>query len=123
MKEIDRDEEREDRIAMEVIVDANGADEQAMGWYYYLAETITFPFAAQCVKEKRTSPLKVGKPVIVLDMAAEEHGMRDMLVEIEWQGGSLCVPLVQLEAVGVDEGSSEAIADWHYWVNRGYQFV
>jgi hypothetical protein len=123
MKEIDRDEEREDRIAMEVIVDANGPDEQVMGWYYYLAETITFPFSAQCVKEKRTSPLKIGKPVTVLDMAAEDDGMRDMLVEIEWQGASLCVPLAQLEPVGVDDASSEAIADWHYWVNRGYQFA
>jgi hypothetical protein len=32
-----RDPEREHRIRMEIIVDANGPEEQAMGWYYYLS--------------------------------------------------------------------------------------
>jgi hypothetical protein len=36
------DEEREERISMEIIVDAYDAEEQAMGWYYYLEETIQF---------------------------------------------------------------------------------
>ncbi len=36
MERIDRDEEREHRIAMEVVVDAYGPEEQALGWYYYL---------------------------------------------------------------------------------------
>ena len=30
------DLEREERITMEIIVDAYGPEEQAMGWYYYL---------------------------------------------------------------------------------------
>jgi hypothetical protein len=34
MPRIEKDSEREDRIAMEAIVDANGREEQAMGWYY-----------------------------------------------------------------------------------------
>ena len=29
---------------MEAIVDANGPEEQAMGWYYYLEDKISFPF-------------------------------------------------------------------------------
>ena len=28
-----KDEEREERITMEIVVDANGAEEQAIGWY------------------------------------------------------------------------------------------
>ena len=32
-----QDEEREERITMEIIVDAYDAEEQAMGWYYYLS--------------------------------------------------------------------------------------
>jgi len=32
--------EREKRIAMEIIVDAYGPEEQAMGWYYYLDERV-----------------------------------------------------------------------------------
>ena len=34
-----------------------------------------------------------------------------------WTG----VPLAQLEGVGVDEETAEAIADWHYWDAQGYQ--
>jgi hypothetical protein len=33
-----RDEEREQRIAMEIVVDAYSADEQTMGWYVYLEQ-------------------------------------------------------------------------------------
>mgnify|MGYP002777159226 FL=1 len=41
-----RDEERETRIMMEVVVDAYGPEERAMGWYYYLQDTMQFPFTA-----------------------------------------------------------------------------
>jgi hypothetical protein len=39
-----RDAEREERITMEIVVDAYGAEEQAMSWYYYLQNTMQFPF-------------------------------------------------------------------------------
>jgi hypothetical protein len=35
MTKVKRDEVRENRIADEIIVDAYGEDEQAMGWYNY----------------------------------------------------------------------------------------
>jgi len=35
-----RNAERENRIAKEIIVDAYGPEEQAMGWYYYLQDTL-----------------------------------------------------------------------------------
>jgi len=31
---------REDRIENEIVVDAYGAEERAMGWYYYLEDKI-----------------------------------------------------------------------------------
>lgn len=36
MKKSKKDPVREDRIHNEAIVDANGPEEQVMGWYYYL---------------------------------------------------------------------------------------
>jgi len=42
------DKMREERIEMEIIVDAYGTEEQAMGWYYYLEDNIEFPFTAVC---------------------------------------------------------------------------
>ncbi len=48
MARIEKDEEREECIHNEVIVDAYDAEEQAMGWYYYLAESMTFPWERRC---------------------------------------------------------------------------
>ena len=57
-----KDEAREQRINWEIVVDANGPEEQAMGWYYYLDDTIHFPFSARCVVRRATSPLEPGGP-------------------------------------------------------------
>ena len=56
-----RDPVREERIHEEVIVDACGPEEQAMGWYYYLEDKIRFPFKAKCVISKVISPLREGQ--------------------------------------------------------------
>ena len=43
MERVPADEEREERIQIEIIVDAYGPDEQAIGWYSYLEEYLQFP--------------------------------------------------------------------------------
>ena len=68
-----KDPIREERIHNEVVVDAYGAEEQAMGWYYYLEDKIRFPFQAECVVAKVVSPLLKGETVEVQGMAPEEH--------------------------------------------------
>ena len=40
MKKPKKDPVREDRIHFEAIADANGPEEQAMGWYCYLDDKI-----------------------------------------------------------------------------------
>ncbi len=117
-----KDEAREERIHMEIVVDAYGPEEQAMGWYYYLDDTIHFPFSAQCVARRPTSPLDLGDKVEVVGMAPAEECEHDMFVLIRWKQRELAVPLMQLEGVGVDKETQQAIEDWHYWVNRGYEF-
>lgn len=119
---IEKDLEREERITMEIIVDAYSPEEQAMGWYYYLEEKMEFPFAAVCISQRRISPLKKGTSVNVIGMAVEEECNREMFVEIDWEEESLAVPLSQLEAVEAIDETKEAMADWHYWVNQGYDF-
>ncbi|MGD9100970.1 MAG: calcium-binding protein [Anaerolineae bacterium] len=122
MAQVDKDEAREYRIAMEAIADAHDSEEQAMGWYYYLEEEIQFPFKAHCIKTRRISPLKEGEQVQVVQMVPEDECMREMFVEIQWQDRTFGVPLAQLQPLDVDEGTQQAIADWHYWVARGYEF-
>ena len=117
-----KDEAREERISMEIIVDAYGPEEQALGWYYYLEENLHFPFSARCIAHRSISPLKLGEKVEVVGMPPEEECEHDMFVLIRWNQRQLAVPLMQLEGIEVDEETKQAIEDWHYWVNRGYEF-
>ena len=117
-----KDPIRENRISDEVIVDAYGPEEQAMGWYYYLDNKIRFPFRAECTRSKTVSPLRKGETVEVRRMAPEDACTSDMFVVIRWQGRNLSVPLSQLTATDADEDTVEAISDWHYWLAQGYSF-
>jgi hypothetical protein len=118
MAPVTEDPAREQRIIMGIIVDAYDEEEQALGWWTYLAEKISFPFEARCISERRVSPLRPGEQVKVVRMAPEEGYMREAFVEIEWAGRTFGVPLSQLEPIGVDENTKEAIQDWHYWAGR-----
>ncbi|MGC1376640.1 MAG: calcium-binding protein [Anaerolineales bacterium] len=121
MPPIEKDQEREDRINDEAIVDAYGPEEQAMGWYYYLDDKISFPFTGQCIEARRKSPLKEGERVTVIGMSPEDDCEHEMFVQIEWQGREMGVPLAQVQPVGADEATNQAVGDWHYWVKRGYE--
>lgn len=115
-----KDEACEERIHMEIIVDAYNSEEQAMGWYTYLSDNLQFPFSATCVDRRVISPLKQGDEVEVVGMAPDEECQHEMFVLIKWKSYKFAIPLMQLEGVQVDEETQQAIEDWHYWVKRGY---
>ena len=117
-----RDRKREDRIQMEIIVDANGPEEQAMGWFYYLEDRLHFPFRARCVAERAISPLRKGEDVEVVDMGPEDECGHEMFVEIRWEGRKLAIPLAQVKpGRSADADTKEAAGDWHYWVAQGHE--
>ena len=117
-----QDEDREERIAMEIIVDAYGPEEQAMGWYYYLEEKLRFPFTAVCTAKRAISPLRVKDNVDVIGMAPEEECDKEMFVMIRWEKDGLAVPLSQLVPIQETPGQTvAAVEDWHYWVEMGYE--
>ena len=118
----EKDAAREERIFMEAVVDAKGPEEQAMGWYYYLDDKISFPFAAECIAVNKRTPLELGERITVAKMAGEEYCEHDMYVEILWMDKALAVPLAQIKPLNADEDTDEAIGDWHYWKNQGYTF-
>jgi hypothetical protein len=107
---------------MEIVVDAYGEEERAMGWHCYLHDRLAFPFPARCIAGRITSPLKVGDEVEVLEMAPEEECEREMFVVTRWEGEGLAVPLSQLEVIHSDDETEEAAGDWLYWSRKGYQF-
>ena len=116
------DKQRERRIHQDIVVDAHDAQEQAMGWYYYLEDQLRFPFSAKCIAPRAISPLRKGQEVNVVGLAPAEECEREMFVTIAWEDRTLAVPLAQLEADRPDKATRQAVADWHYWVNQGYGF-
>lgn len=121
MKQISADDEREQRIRMEIIADAYGPEEQAMGWYNYLDDQLQFPFLTTCMTRRATSPLRVGDEVEVVGMAPEEECEHEMFVLMRWERDTLAIPLSQLKLVHGDAETRQAVEDWHYWTARGYQ--
>jgi Calcium binding len=112
MKKPKKDPVREDRIHNEAIADANGPEEQVMGWYYYLEDKIRFPFQAKCIAAKVVSPLRKGETIEVQRMAPEDACSADMLVLIRWHDRTMAVPLSQRVAINPDPSTAEAIGDW-----------
>lgn len=125
MPAIESDDSREERIDLEIVVDAYNEAERAMGWYYYLDNHLNFPFKAIWISRRRTSPL-TGEEVEVVGMSPEEYCSKEMFVEVLYKEGTVedtfSVPLSNIEAVDADPKTKEAIADWHYWIKQGYEF-
>lgn len=107
---------------MEVVVDAYDEAERAMGWYGYLDEKLTFPFKARCMRKRLISPLSKEEIVEVVRMAPDSECEREVFVMVRWQRRILGVPLAQLVGLDVVGKTKQAIGDWHYWIERGYQF-
>ena len=119
---MERDEEREERIRMEIIVDAYGAEEQSISWYYYLDEMFEYPFIARCIERRAISPLHEGDEVDVIGLAPSKECEHEMFVMIRWERDGLGVPLSQLQIVEGSRNTRQAAEDWRYWAKRGYQF-
>jgi hypothetical protein len=116
-----KDEAREQRIVMEAVVDAYDSGERAMGWYYYLDGKMKVPFKARCRLARPISLLEVKEEVEVLGMAPEEECESEMFVWVKRAGKRIAVPLAQLQPLSKDQETREAVGDWLYWVDRGYE--
>jgi len=123
MKQIPENKEREERIADEITVDANGSEEVMVGWLTYLQDNLVCPFEAECIEEEIISPLRKGEKVTALELIdADENLGGDFFVRIEWMGRKMGVPLAQLKPLKTDKETKQAVEDWQYWKARGYLF-
>lgn len=115
--------EIENRIEMEIVVDAYNESERAIGWYYYLQDNLNVPFKAKCILLASTSPLKIGEIIEVIAMDSEENCKCDIFVKIKWKNKeTLCVALKQLKGINVVDTTEQALNDWTYWISQGYCF-
>ncbi len=119
---VKQNKQREERITMEIVVDAYDEMERAMGWYCYLEEKLHFPFEARCIEGRPISPLDEGDEVKVVGMPPSDECEHEMFVAVRWRRRELAVPLSQLEVSKADDETKQAVDDWHYWVSQGYGF-
>jgi hypothetical protein len=130
MSNVEWDESREDRIDMEIVVDAYNEEERKMGWYYYLEDKLNFPFKAKWVSGRHTSLTRQeevkGEEVEVVEMSSEDDCQEEMFVEVLYKENTVedtfSVPLSDIVPLEVDSDTQEAIEDWHYWVAQGYEW-
>ena len=113
---------REHRTEQEIAVHAYTSDERAIGWHCYLDDKLRFPFKARCIAVREMSPLKMGEEIEVLGMAPGDDCMKEMFVIVGFAGRKLGVPLAQIEPIGADAATREAVEDWRYWLEMGYAF-
>ncbi|MGK7886373.1 MAG: calcium-binding protein, partial [Crocosphaera sp.] len=110
------DDEREQRITNEIIVDAYNGDEERMGWYTYLEDNLNVPFQA----------IWDGEKVEVVAISDEDECQQEMRVDIHYSEKQsqdvFSVSLSEIDPVDTDETRTEAVNDWKYWVERGYDF-
>lgn len=113
---------REERITMEIIVDAYDEYEQAMGWYYYLEEQMQFPFTGMYAIGRGSLLVNEGETMTVIGIASEAECKAEIFINIKWKDDILAIPLTQIEAFQATDKTQQAVDDWHYWVDQGYSF-
>ena len=121
-KVIEINNEREKRIESEIVADTYGKEERSAAWYNYLYDKIYFPFDGQVIKKSELSPLRKNEYVYVLKLSDEEYCGSSIYAQIQWENRKFSVPLEQLLPIDSDEDTIKAVEDWHYWVDRNYQF-
>ena len=92
-----------------------------MVWYYYLQDTLNFPFDARIIDDKAI-PL-ADQRVQVISLADEEDCEAGILVIVK-QGAEepLFMQLEHISIEGLNKETAVPMGDWHYWVERGYSF-
>lgn len=107
--------QRRKRIEEEILIDTYGEYEEASAWHCYLEDNLKVPFKAVCIMRIDLFPLIKGDEVTVKRMADVDVYCGGMFVMVEWAGRNFAVPLEQLEAIGTDYKTAEAVEDWKYW--------
>jgi hypothetical protein len=119
---VKNDIERENRIAMEIIVDSYDSMERMIGWVCSIEDVLNNNVRCRCRKTRSMSPLEIGEVVDVLEIASEDDCKGEMFVFVQWNNRKLAVPLEQLEPIEGDPKAIEIIEDWLYWCEMGYEF-
>lgn len=112
-------EEIQNKIDYEIIVDCYDEYEVSMGWYYYMEETLEFPFTATAQVKKRDGSLEK-REVIITGLASDEEGFLSRDFNLEMENGELLVSIAysKLSQIKASTPTLEAFQIWNYWVKN-----
>jgi hypothetical protein len=122
MATIGKDGVREFRIANKILAAAQEGEEAALAWYYHLEEIFRAPFTARLRAPQSGAPLNEGDTLTVLELADVAACREQIMITADYNGQPFTIPLAHLDPLDADEETTEAVADWHYWLARGYEF-
>ena len=60
-------------------------------------------------------------PNMTVGLAPADECENEMFITVPWEKQTLAVPLAQLEPIRAEPATQQAVGDWHYWVEQGYQ--
>ncbi len=107
------------KIDDEIIVDCYDETEVSMGWYYFMEETLKFPFKATVSLQKRDGSTE-SKEVKITGLASDEAGFtnKDFNLEIENGEYRYTVAYSQLSHLKASAETRDALRIWNYWLSK-----
>ena len=111
-----KDEERDYRILMEVVVDCYDDEEAATGWYYYFSENLDLPIQAQANLKLRGGKMEQ-KIVKIVDVESEFSVSEYLRIGITEEGSDRIqfISPEQLVSVTTSDENRQIMNDWLYW--------
>jgi hypothetical protein len=68
------------------------------------------------------SPLRKGKEVDAVGLAPADECESEMFITVPWEKRALAVPLALLAPIRAEQTTQQAVSDWHYWIEQGYEY-
>lgn len=108
-------------IEEEIIVDAYDDDEVNMGWYYFIAEGLSFPFQAMAKIKKRDGSTEEYVGTVVEDATDEERFRGETFyVHIDYKGTLMKIEIRDLTIVDATTENHKVIEIWKFWLDGKY---
>lgn len=115
------EEEIQEIIGSEIVVDANDDDEVFMGWYYFMAESLEFPFQAIATIKKRNGTTEERTVEVVEDATnGDRFKCQAYYVNVDYEGVLMKVEIADLKPINASAETLKAITVWKYWKEKEY---
>lgn len=107
------------KIDYEIIVDCYDEYEVSMGWYYFMEETVKFPFRATAKFKKRNGSIEQ-KEIEIIGLASDEEGFmkNDFDLEIEVGEHISTIAYSKLSNIKASQETIDAFTIWNHWISR-----